>query len=220
MYRLADRNFGDHEALVVDHSVDTDGADHAGIRWYELNKTTGNWSIAQQGTYAPADGLHRWMGSTAMDNDGNLAIGFSTRNGTAPNYPSIAYAGRLATDPPGQFSQGEATLIAGTGSQLAGRWGDYSLLTVDPVDDCTFWYTSEYLTTTGGAPRGGRGSDRSGSRPARAGRRHLLLLRRHHRHHLRRRHLRRRRRRHRHRHRRHHYRRPSVAACRTCSGSG
>jgi hypothetical protein len=114
MYRLADRNFGDHEALVVDHSVDTDGADHAGIRWYELNKTTGNWSIAQQGTYAPADGLHRWMGSTAMDNDGNLAIGFSTRNGTAPNYPSIAYAGRLATDPPGQFSQGEATLIAGT----------------------------------------------------------------------------------------------------------
>ena len=152
MYRLAYRNFGDHEALVVDHSVDTDGADHAGIRWYELNKTTGNWSIAQQGTYAPADGLHRWMGSTAMDNDGNLAIGFSTGNGTAPNYPSIAYAGRLATDPPGQLSQGEATLIAGTGSQLAGRWGDYSMLAIDPVDDCTFWYTSEYLTTTGGAP--------------------------------------------------------------------
>lgn len=139
MYRLAYRNFGDHEALVVDHSVDTDGADHAGIRWYELNKTTGNWSIAQQGTYAPADGLHRWMGSTAMDNDGNLAIGFSTGNGTTPNYPSIAYAGRLATDPPGQLSQGEATLIAGTGSQLAGRWGDYSMLAIDPVNDCTFW---------------------------------------------------------------------------------
>jgi hypothetical protein len=86
MHRLAYRNFGDHETLVVDHSFDTDEADHAGIRWYELNKTTGNWSIAQQGTYAPADGLHRSMGSTAMDNDGNLAIGFSTGNGTAPNY--------------------------------------------------------------------------------------------------------------------------------------
>ncbi|MDQ3931204.1 MAG: S-layer homology domain-containing protein, partial [Chloroflexota bacterium] len=148
MYRLAYRNFGDHESLVVNHTVDADGTGHAGVRWYELRSPNATPTIYQQGTYAP-DASHRWMGSTAMDGDGNLAIGYSVSNGTNV-YTSIRYAGRLATDPLGQLSQGEGTLYPGYGSQTANaRWGDYSMLGIDPSDDCSFWYTQEYYGTTG-----------------------------------------------------------------------
>ena len=116
--------------------------------------TGGNWGIQNQGTFGPADGLYRWMGAAAMDKSGDLAIGHSIGNGTAPNYPSIAYAGRLVNDPPNELSQGEAVLHMGTGSQTgtAMRWGDYSMMGIDPTDDCTFWYTHEYLQTTGANP--------------------------------------------------------------------
>jgi hypothetical protein len=150
MFRLAYRNFGDHESLVVNHTVNVGGVD--GIRWYELrdpNNAAGA-SVYQQGTYAPSDGLYRWMGSAAMDRLGDIAIGFSAGNAT--NYPSIRYAGRLAGDPLGDLTQGEATLYSGTGSEdypAAHRWGDYSALQVDPMDDCTFWYTTMYFQVTG-----------------------------------------------------------------------
>src|SRR6266516_5667506 len=92
MYRLAYRNYGSYQALAYDHTVDADApsGNRAGMRWYELRKTTGNWAIQNQGTFGPADGLYRWMGAAAMDHDGNLAVGYSIGNGTAPNYPSIA----------------------------------------------------------------------------------------------------------------------------------
>jgi hypothetical protein len=146
MFRLAYRNFGDHEAMVFNHSVNV-GSGQAGVRWYEIRNPNTTASIYQQGSYAP-DATNRWMGSGAMDRQGNLAIGYSVSSSSV--YPGIRYAGRLATDPLGALSQGEATLIAGSGSQThsAARWGDYSDLTVDPSDDCTFWYTQEYYTTT------------------------------------------------------------------------
>jgi hypothetical protein len=148
MYRLAYRNFGSHQAMVVNHTVDV-GNDQAGLRWYQLTKTTGNWSIAQQGTYAP-DSVNRFMGSAAMDWRGDMAIGYSVTDGTAIN-PGIRYAGRLATDPAGQLSQGEVTLMNGTGvqTQSSSHWGDYSMMSVDPNDDCTFWYSQEYYSQTG-----------------------------------------------------------------------
>jgi uncharacterized repeat protein (TIGR01451 family) len=151
MYRLAYRNFGDHEALVVNHTVVADGVDRAGIRWYEVRGLSGSPSIYQQGTFAPGDGLYRWMGSAAMDHNGNLAIGYSV--GSDSLYPSIRVTGRLATDITGTLPQGEAVIITGTGAQTGpdGRWGDYSMLSIDPVDDCTFWYTQEYIQTTGSA---------------------------------------------------------------------
>jgi len=152
MMHLWYRNYGDHESFVVDHTVDV-GGDHAGVRWYEIrggavDTTLADAVIYQQGTYAP-DADHRWMGSTAMDRVGNQAIGFSVSNADTV-YPSIRYAGRLNSDPLGQLPQGEGTIIAGSGSQTSssGRWGDYSSLTVDPVDDCTFWFTTEYMETT------------------------------------------------------------------------
>jgi len=146
MFRLAYRNFGTHESVVGNYSVSSGSV--AGIRWFELrNVTAGPVSVFQQSTYQP-DSTWRWMGSAAMDQQGNLAIGYSASSSTI--FPQIRYAGRLSTDPINTLGQGEATLFAGTGSQTgtANRWGDYSDLTVDPVDDCTFWYTTEYYPTT------------------------------------------------------------------------
>ncbi|MDE3089177.1 MAG: hypothetical protein KGJ80_07310 [Chloroflexota bacterium] len=143
MYRLQYRNFGGYDSLVVNHTVWAgDVANHAGVRWYELRRSGGPWSIRQQGTYAP-DASSRWMGSIAMDGQGDLALGYSVSSGSV--YPSIRYAGRLAGDPLGTLPQTEATLQAGSGSQTyTNRWGDYTSMSVDPVDDCTFWYTNQY----------------------------------------------------------------------------
>ena len=145
MNRLAYRRFSDHEALVVSHAV-TAGTG-GGVRWYELRTPTSP-TIFQSGTYAP-DAAFRWMSSMTFDKDGNIAMGFSTSSGTIN--PSIRYTGRLAADPAGSMGQGEATFIAGTGSQTGNltRWGDYSSMNIDPTDDCTFWYTQEYMGASG-----------------------------------------------------------------------
>jgi hypothetical protein len=148
MYRLAYRNFNDHESLVVNHTVDADGTGHAGVRWYELRSPGTSPTVYQQGTFAP-DASDRWMGSAAMDKDGDIALGYSVSNATDV-FPSIRYTGRLAGDPLNQMSLGEGTLYPGYGSQTANaRWGDYSMLGIDPSDDCSFWYTQEYYGTTG-----------------------------------------------------------------------
>jgi hypothetical protein len=149
MYRLAYRNFGTHESLVLNHSVAANSG--GGIRWYEIQNPSGTPSLAQQGTFAP-DSKFRWMGSIAMDQAGNLAVGYSLSDSSSV-HPSVAYAGRLATDPSGTLGA-EVNVVTGTGSQTGvtqplTRWGDYSAMTVDPVDDCTFWYTQEYMKTTG-----------------------------------------------------------------------
>ncbi|MBI5880348.1 MAG: carboxypeptidase regulatory-like domain-containing protein [Chloroflexi bacterium] len=151
MYRAALRDFGGHQSLVVNETVLADGVDRAGVRWYEFqrNPSDGSWSVAQQSTYAPADGIYRWMGSAAMDRQGNLAIGYSA--GSTTLYPSIRYAGRLVSDTLSTLPQGEMTMTAGSGYQSGqyGRWGDYSMMGVDPQDGCTFWYTNEYIQTSG-----------------------------------------------------------------------
>ncbi|MGZ3184077.1 MAG: hypothetical protein ACXU8N_16695 [Telluria sp.] len=150
MYRLAYRNFGQREALVVNHSVQQPGAPPdgpAGVRWYEIRNPSGAVQVYQQGTHAP-DADSRWMGSAAMDKMGNLSLGYSVSGpGTMPG---IRYTGRLRTEPLGRLER-EASLVEGTGVQVdtSHRWGDYSALTVDPVDDCTFWYTNQYIATTG-----------------------------------------------------------------------
>jgi len=146
-WRLAYRNFGTYEALVTNQSVEARPG-QAGIRWYEIRRTDGVFSLFQQGTYAPNDGVHRWMGSIAMDRDGNMALGYSVSNATTV-FPGIRYTGRLQADPLGQLPLGEAVLIDGSGSQTASaRWGDYSSMNIDPTDDCTFWYVNEYYQTT------------------------------------------------------------------------
>jgi hypothetical protein len=152
MYRLAYRHFTDgHEALVVNHSV-TAGTS-TGIRWYELRNPSNSTMAAgtpvvyQQGTYAP-DSSYRWMGSIAMDGAGDIAVGYSVSSSSIK--PSIRYTGRVPTDLKNTL-ESETSVKAGSGSQLQtlSRWGDYSAMSVDPVDDCTFWYTNEYLKGSG-----------------------------------------------------------------------
>ncbi len=157
MFRLAYRNFtgtGAHESLVVTHSVNPNGsgrkaASASAVRWYEIRNPGGTTpTVFQQSTFAP-DSSFRWMGSIAMDKQGNAALGYSVSSSTL--HPGVRYTGRLATDPLNTM-QAETTIFTGAGSQTGSnltRWGDYSAMTVDPVDDCTFWYTNEYLPANG-----------------------------------------------------------------------
>jgi hypothetical protein len=146
MNRVSYRRFSDHDALLLDHSV-TAGTG-GGIRWYELRNMATTPTVFQQGTYAP-DSAFRWMGSMAFDQTGNVGLGFTTSSSTIN--PSVRYTGRLVGDALGTMGQGEATIVAGTGSQTGTltRWGDYSSLNIDPTDDCTFWYTQEYMGASG-----------------------------------------------------------------------
>jgi hypothetical protein len=150
MYRLQYRNFGDRQTLVGNHTVDANGADKAGVHWFELRDSGSGFGMHQQGVYAP-DSDNRWMASAAMDVSGDIALGYSVASSATS--PSVRFTGRLALDPAGELPQGETTLIAGGGSQTnsAARWGDYSMMAVDPADGCTFWYTQEYMQTTSSA---------------------------------------------------------------------
>lgn len=151
MNRVQYRNFGDHESLVGNFVTDVDGADRAGIRWFELRKIgAGAWSLFQEGTYSP-DATRRWIGSIAMDRQGNIALGYSASSASVS--PGSRYAGRLAGDPSGTLPQGEASIQAGTGTNPSSRWGDYAAMTVDPSDDCTFWFTTEHTAGGGTATR-------------------------------------------------------------------
>jgi hypothetical protein len=122
----------------------------AGVRWYEIRNTAGTISLFQQGTFAPGltDGIHRWMGSIAMDRAGNMGLAYSASSATT-TFPSLFYTGRLVTDTAGQMPQGEGSFVNGTGAQTttnaAARWGDYTSINMDPVDDCTFWYINQHF---------------------------------------------------------------------------
>jgi hypothetical protein len=145
MYRLAYRNFGTHESLVVNHSVVAGSS--GGVRWYEIQNPGGTPTVAQQSTFAP-DSKFRWMGSIAMDKSGDMAVGYSVSSSTTN--PAIAFTGRTPSDPTSTMEP-ETVIINGTGSQTGTltRWGDYSAMQIDPADDCTFWYTTEYLKSSG-----------------------------------------------------------------------
>jgi MYXO-CTERM domain-containing protein len=156
MFRLAYRNFGDHEALLMNHAVAAGST--MGIRWWEIRAPgSATPEVYQQGTYAPTDSNWRWLGSMAQDQAGDFALGFAESSSTTD--PLIAWTGRLATDPLNSMPQGEAVVHTGAGveigqtppprSQPYDRWGDYSAMTVDPTDDCTFWYTNEVYPYNG-----------------------------------------------------------------------
>ena len=146
MFRFAYRNFGTHEALVGNFTVGGGtGNVGASIRWFELRRASTAWSLYQEGTLDPNDGQDRWLGSISQDRYGNIALAYSVSSSSMS--PSIRYAMHLAGDPLGTM-RAEQTIIDGGGVQTgSNRWGDYSHLSIDPKDDCTFWYTSEYYDT-------------------------------------------------------------------------
>ena len=156
LFRLGYRNFGTHESLVTNQSVSAGtgpSGEVSGIRWWEVRNPNVTPVIFQEGTFAPGltDGVHRWMGSIAMDGQGNMGLAYSASNGLV--FPSVYYTGRLADSPLGTMPLGENAIVQGTGSQTGGgnRWGDYTSLSVDPTDDLTFWHVNQYVPATSGA---------------------------------------------------------------------
>jgi hypothetical protein len=147
MYRLVYRNFGDHTTLLTTHSIVAGSS--GGVRWYEIRNPETTPTVFQSGTFAP-DSQWRWMPAIAMDQSQDIAVGYTVSGTAAGQYPSLVYAGRVPSDPAGTL-ESEIVLKVGAGSQSSGfnRWGDYSSMTVDPTDDCTFWFTEEYLKSTG-----------------------------------------------------------------------
>jgi hypothetical protein len=155
MQKVQYRKIGGTESLWVTHPVGASSGKTA-MQWAQIDVTGGTIATTpvQQQIYPANSTLYHWMGSVAVDSQGNMALGYSTSNGTAPNFPSIAYSGRLATDPLNTLPQTEVQMIAGAGSQKntcggapCHRCGDYSAMSVDPADDCTFWYINEYYSS-------------------------------------------------------------------------
>jgi hypothetical protein len=150
MQRFVYRNFGDHESLLGSWTVDVlaDG-DHAAPRWFEMRRSgNGQWAMYQQGTYAP-DAAHRWMSSIAMNSQGDIGMVYNIVDDANNINPGIRFTSRRANEPMGQM-RNESSLIEATGVQTSTfRWGDYSSMNVDPLDDCRFWMSAQYIQTTG-----------------------------------------------------------------------
>lgn len=147
MNRPQYRNRGTHQVIVGGFATDITGTNQAGTRWFELRRTTGAWSLFQEGTIfvPPGDTTSRWMASVAMDGTGNIAAGYNVSSSAV--FPGLRYTGRLAGDPAGTMAA-EQTIIAGTASNSSIRYGDYASLNVDPVNECTFWMTGEWNPAT------------------------------------------------------------------------
>ncbi len=145
MHRAAYRNFGSYQSIVTNQSVEAAPA-MAGIRWWEIRNLGANTVLYQDSTFAPGvtDGIHRWMASVAQDSAGNFGMGYSASSTSL--FPSVRYTGRLERDQLNTMAQGEGSFVTGTASRTGTviRWGDYTSMNVDPVDDCTFWYINKF----------------------------------------------------------------------------
>jgi hypothetical protein len=147
MFRLAYRKLSTQESLLASHSVKPTTGPISAVRWYEIRNPSSTPTVFQQGTFT-ISGKALWMPSIGMDQMGNIAVGFSQSSSTT--HPAIAYTGRNPTNPLGTL-QSAFPVITGGGSQTGGlsRWGDYSSISIDPQDDCTFWYANEYIPSNG-----------------------------------------------------------------------
>lgn len=149
MYMGHYRSFSGYDAITLCKTVDVDLSSNiqSGIRWYELRKTTDTWTLHQEGTFSP-DSESRFMGSIALDRQGNIGLAYSITS--TSTFPSLKFTGRRVEDATGLMTVSESDAFNGTGSQTGNvRFGDYAQMTVDPVDGLTFWYTGEYIGNSG-----------------------------------------------------------------------
>ncbi|MCB0479359.1 MAG: T9SS type A sorting domain-containing protein [Crocinitomicaceae bacterium] len=145
MYPASYMKFSGYSSVVLNHTVDVNGSNHAGIRWYEFRETGGVWSLYQEGTYSP-DNQNRWNGSICMDEQGNIGLAYSVAGSSV--YASLRYTGRLSSDPLGQLTVAETNVFTGTSAQTnTNRFGDYAHMSLDPTDHKTFWYVGEYISS-------------------------------------------------------------------------
>ncbi|MCB1608430.1 MAG: hypothetical protein KDI71_15790, partial [Xanthomonadales bacterium] len=155
------RRIGNAESVWVSHSTRSSSFGVLRPQWAQINVSGGTVSTTpvQQQIYGPEGSRHRWMSSLAVDQQGNMALGYSTSGTTS--FPSIAYSGRLVTDSLNMLPQTERFVVTGGGSQIfdcgptpCERWGDYTAMSIDPVDDCTFWYTNQYYSSQSNGSNG------------------------------------------------------------------
>jgi PKD repeat protein len=153
--QLTYRNFGTHESVVGTLATNQNAARtgtvvDSGVRWFELRRVgAGNWTLHQEGTFSPGDtSTHHLMGTAAMDKFGNIGLGYNVTKTTTPTkFATLGYTGRAVGDALGVMSLGENEVAIGAAAETSGRWGDYYQMTVDPVDDCTFWFVGMYRPT-------------------------------------------------------------------------
>lgn len=149
MYRVPYRNYGDFQSMAANHTVRVGNT--MGIRWYELRNEGTGWELYQSGTYQP-DSDNRWMGSIALGADTSIALGYSVSSSSV--YPSVRYTGRTADAPLGEMNIEEVEIVAGLSSQSGiERWGDYASMTADPTEEGVFWFTTEYMKSSGWSTR-------------------------------------------------------------------
>ena len=148
------RKYGSHNSAVFNFVVDTDASNGelAGIRWFEFRQSGDNqpWSLYQEGTYTAPDGRHAWNASLAMDGQGNIGMGYTSMSG--PSTPSTVrvssyFTGRLSSDPLGVMTAAEGLIANGNGNISGTRYGDYAKIDVDPTDDSSFWFITEYYSS-------------------------------------------------------------------------
>jgi hypothetical protein len=155
--QLTYRNFGTHESLLGTLATNQNAARtgtvvDSGVRWFELRRSgSGNWALHQEGTFSPGDvNTHHLMGTAAMDKFGNIGLGYNVTKTTTPTkFATLGYTGRAAADALGVMTLGENEVAVGAAAETSGRWGDYYQMTVDPVDDCTFWFVGMYRPSGG-----------------------------------------------------------------------
>ena len=141
------RKFPTHNSAVFNFVVDVlSGSDEqAAVRWYELRQDADGepWVIYQEGTYTAPDGRHAFGASMAMDIQGNIGMGYTSMSETAPI--TLRYTGRYANDPSGQMTIEENLIGQSNATNPNTRYADYAHMSVDPSNDKTFWFISEYF---------------------------------------------------------------------------
>ncbi len=150
MQRLTFRSFGGAQpywsyVFSTTVQVGTGIESQTGVQWYEFRATPKYTRLAHSGIINPGDYNFRFMPSAAQDKVGNLAVGYSASGYSMHPAIDASYLNlRSSSQTPTEIS-----LFSGTADEEnTFHWGVYSSMTVDPSDDCTFWYVNEYYTET------------------------------------------------------------------------
>jgi len=166
MFHAQYRVFPTYAAIVVNHAVDADGKGQLGVHWYELRNAGLGWTLYQEGVFVDSHlesgGTNTWMAGVGINKLGEIGVGYSLSSNKV--FPSIGFTYRTKSDPLGQLRQGQTMALGGNVQNpliryvipdptkpeveqvIINRWGDYSVMSVDPSDECTFWYTTEYMS--------------------------------------------------------------------------
>ncbi|MGA2047197.1 MAG: hypothetical protein ABSG96_05865 [Terracidiphilus sp.] len=141
--RLPYRNYGSYQSMVAVENAETVTTPI----FYEVRvAANGDLYMYQEGELQSSSPSYRFFPSIAEDRAGNIATAYNSTN--LDLYPSQFVSSRAPGDPLNTLGN-ETLLNPGNGSQTTPEWDSRASLTVDPVDDCTFYYTEQYQPMDG-----------------------------------------------------------------------